>query len=221
MGQIGYGAEITKAVRELPYGTLIETEHIARMLASRFSIPYDKARGAANVKLKRMADHGEISRIQKGIYCHAKQTPFGPVTPDVDALLIKKLTVCHGERIGYGSGAWLLNQWGLASLLPRKIEITTNQWTDNLPSGSHLLLKKPPEQVTEENWRYLRFINAVKLLQTDFMDAEEPEVLLRKQAERQELDILKLIFIARRTSSVKTVLLIVDIFAEGKNEIAS
>lgn len=214
MGQVGYGAEITKAVQEMPYGALIETENIARMLASRFSIPYDKARGAANVKLKRMTDHGEISRIQKGLYCHVRQTPFGPATPDMDALLTKKLTVYHGERIGYGSGEWLLNQWGLASSLPRKVEVTTNQWASGLPSGSHLLLRKPRERVTEENWRYLRFINAVEHLQSAFVDAEGPEVLLRKQAERQELDILRLIFIARRIASAKTVLQIVDLFGE-------
>ena len=61
MRQAGYGAEITRAIQGLPYGTPIQTKDIARILSARFSIPYDKARGAANVKLKRMADHGEIS----------------------------------------------------------------------------------------------------------------------------------------------------------------
>ena len=221
MRQAGYGAEITRAIQGLPYGTPIQTKDIARILSARFSIPYDKARGAANVKLKRMADHGEISRVQKGVYCHVKQTPFGPATPDMDALLIKKLTVCHGERIGYCSGAVLLNQWGLASLLPKSVEIATNQWASRLPSRSHLLLRKPPEQVTEDNWRYLQFINAVEHLQDSFVDAEKPKLLLQKQAERLGLDILRLIFIARRVAEVKTVLRIVDMFAEVKNETAS
>ncbi len=201
-------------IQGIPYGTPIQTEDIAQTLASRFSISYDKARGAANVKLKRMADRGEISRIQKGIYCHVKQTPFGPVTPDIDTLLIKKLTLYHGERIGYNSGASLLNQWGLASLLPRRTEITTNRWESLLPSGSCLLLKRPPEQVTEDNWRYLQFIDAIEGFAGAFVDAEKPEVLLQKQAEKLGLDILKLIFIARRIASAKTVLRIVDMFAE-------
>lgn len=221
MGQAGYGAEITKTVQGLPYGTPIRTEDIAQMLASRFAIPYDKARGAANVKLKRMADRGEISRVQKGLYCHVKQTPFGPLTPDMDTLLIKKLTICHGERIGYPSGAALFNQWGLASLLPKRIEITTNQWASCLPSGSHLVLKRPPERVTEDNWKYLQFVDAIERLQDAFVDAESPVSLLQKRAEKQGLDILKLIFIARRIASAKTVLRIVDMFAEGKNETAS
>lgn len=83
------------------------------------------------------------------------------------------------------------------------------------------MLKRPPERVTEDNWKYLQFVDAIERLQDAFVDAESPVPLLQKRAEKQGLDILKLIFIARRIASAKTVLRIVDMFAEGKNETAS
>lgn len=38
-------------------------------------------------------------------------------------------------RIGYESGAALFNRLGLSTLLPRKVEITTNQYKATLPDG--------------------------------------------------------------------------------------
>lgn len=67
MEQLGYGEFIAGIVKNLPYESAIQTEDIAEQLAERFALPNDKARKLTNVKLKRMADNGEIERLQKGI----------------------------------------------------------------------------------------------------------------------------------------------------------
>ena len=104
------GAEITQIVDALPYEELIRTEDVAGQLANRLSIPYDKARAAANVKLKRMTDRGTLKRLSKGVYCRVRQTVFGPIAPDIDQIALKSVTVKDGSRIGYESGAGLLNR---------------------------------------------------------------------------------------------------------------
>ncbi len=214
MRQTGCGAEIVRIVNDLPYGHLIQTDDVAQQLAMRSAIPYDKARGAVNVKLKRMADHGDIKRLRKGEYCHVKQTVFGPITPDIDQMMITSMTVNGGGRIGYESGASLLNRVGLTTLLPRMVEITTNRYGEQLPEGCHIKLKKPAAPVTDGNWKYLQFIDAVGYSPDTPVDTEAPNQLLRTLAKKQALDPLTLIFTARRYYPPKTVLRLTDLLME-------
>lgn len=135
----------------MPYEAAIRTEDVAKQLVKKFVFPYDRAKTITNVKLKRMADKGEIKRLQKGIYCHVKKTASGKVIPSIDKVLIKTATMHNGTKIGYESGVYLLNRFGLTTLIPRDIEITTNYYDMKLPAGCHFKLRKPPINVTNEN----------------------------------------------------------------------
>jgi len=214
MEQIGYGEHIVNTVRNMPYESAIQTEDIAERLAERFALPYDQAKTLTNVKLKRMADKGEIERLQKGVYCHVKQTVFGKVTPSIDEIVIKTLTVQNDTKIGYESGVFLFNKLGLTTLIPRDIEITTNRYGAKLPDGCHIKLRKPSAVVENENWKYLQFIDMVSQLPNAHTDAEKPEKLLVQYAKKQQLDGLTLIFTARRHYSPKIVLPLIDLLME-------
>jgi hypothetical protein len=221
MEQTGYGEHIAQTVRNMPYEAAIQTEGIAEQLAGKFALPYDQAKALTNVKLKRMADKGEIERLQKGVYCHVKQTVFGKVTPNIDQVLLKTLTIQNGARIGYESGAFLFNKLGLTTLIPRDIEATTNRYGIKLPEGCHIKVRKPPAVVTDENWKYLQFIDMFDELPDAHTDAENPEQLLLQYVKRQQLDSLTLIFTARRYYSQKIVLPLIDLLMEVKNEATS
>lgn len=220
VAQTGYGNEIVRIIDALSYEKLIRTEEIAEQLAQRLSIPYDKARTAVNVKLKRIADSGEIKRVRKGVYYRVKQTVFGPVPPDIDRLIAGSVMIENGVRIGYESGAGFLNRLGLSTLIPREIEITTNQYRFKLPADCHIRLLKPAAAVTDHNWKYLQFIDAADRLPTAHVDAEAPERLMKSLAEKRGLDPLTLIFTARKYYSPKTVLRLTDLLMEGNNESA-
>lgn len=221
MEQIGYGEHIADTVRNIPYESAIQTEDIAEQLAVKYALPYDKAKTLTNVKLKRMADKGEIERLQKGVYCHVKQTVFGKVTPSIDEVVIKTLTVQNGTKIGYESGAFLFNKLGLTTLIPRDIEITTNRYGAKLPEGCHIKVRKPSAVVTDENWKYLQFIDMLCELPNAHIDEEKPEQLLAQYAQKQQLDGLTLIFTARRNYTSKILLPIIDLLMEVKNEVTS
>lgn len=217
----GYVAEIRNAVSKHPYDELIRTEDIAAHLASSFSMPYDKAKAAANVALKRMIDRGELKRIQKGIFCRVRHTAFGITAPDINKLMAKSLTVNNGNRIGYESGTSLLNRIGLSTLMPRIIEITTNQYGTQLPDNCCIRLKKPVTEITTDNWKYLQFIDIAKALPDSHIDAEDPKRLLMTIARKEELDPLTLIITARKHYPAKTVLWLTDLIMEGQYESAS
>ena len=214
MEKPGFGAEIVRAVNSLPDETIIRTEDIAQRLSQRFSLPLAQAKTVTNVKLKRMADKGEIKRLRKGAYCHFQQTPFGQVAPSAEAMMLRLLTVRDGRRIGYESGPSLCNRLGLGSLIPRDIEITTNSFGTHLPPDCHIRLRKPPTEVTDGNWRYLQFIDVVAALDKTPVDADHPEDVLRRFVHRQHLEPMTIIVTARRHYSQKTVLRLVDLFAE-------
>ncbi len=211
MEQAGYGLEIVRFVNKIPYESFIRTEDVARHVAAIFTIPESKAKAVTNVKLKRMADNGDIQRIQKGVYCHVKQTVFGVVTPNIDEMMMKSLTIRNGARIGYESGASLLNRIGLTTLLPRSVEITTNQSSAQLPEGCQIKLKKPPTEITDENWRYLQLIDAAVNVADSHLDVDDAAQVLQTIVEKQKLDTLTLIFTARRYYSAKTTLYLTDL----------
>lgn len=221
MEQIGYGEHIADTVKNMPYEAAIQTEDIAGQLAGAFALPYEKAKTLTNVKLKRMADKGEIQRLQKGVYCQVKQTVFGKATPSTEQVMKKALTEQNGEKIGYESGAFLLNKLGLTTLIPRDMEITTNRHTAKLPDECHIKLKKPVVTVTNDNWKYLQFIDLAIELKGSHIDAERPKLLLARHAKRQELDILTLIFTARRNYPTKVILPLVDLLMEVNDELTS
>ncbi len=127
----------------------------------------------------------------------------------------------NGKKIGYESGASLLNKLGLTTLIPRDIEITTNRYGAKLPEDCHIKLRKPSAVVSDENWKYLQFIDMLAELPEAHTDAEKPERLLLQYAKRQQLDGLTLIFMVRKYYPQKIVLPLIDLLMEVENETAS
>ncbi|MDR1486721.1 MAG: DUF6088 family protein [Deltaproteobacteria bacterium] len=221
MEQIGYGEHIADTVKNMPYEAAIQTEDIAEKLAGAFALPYEQAKTLTNVKLKRMADKGEIERLQKGVYCQVKQTIFGKTTPSIDQLMKKTLTERGGAKIGYESGAFLMNKLGLTTMIPRDMEITTNRYRTKLLEGCRIKLKKPAAAITDDNWKYLQFIELISELPQAHIDAEKPELLLARYVKTHKLDGLTLIFTARKHYPAKVMLPLIDLLLKANNELTS
>lgn len=211
MEQLRYREFIANTVKNRPFESAIRTEDIADQLVKGFALPYDQARTLTNIKLKRMADKGEIERLQKGIYCHVHQTVLEKATPDIDEVMMKTLTVQSGAKIGYESGEFLFNRLGLTTLVPRCIEITTNRYRTKLPERCHIKVRRPAAVIADHNWRYLQFIDVVNELPNAHIDAEKPEQLLAQYVKKQQLDGLTLIFTARQHYTKKVLLQLIDL----------
>lgn len=126
-------------------------------------------------------------------------------------MVMKTLTEQDGAKIGYESGASLFNSLGLTTIIPRNIDITTNRYRTKLPERCHVKVRRPPEIVTDHNWKYLQLIDVVSALPNVHIDAEKPEQLLTQYVTKQRLDGLTLILIARRYYPQKAVLQVIDL----------
>lgn len=215
----GYGEQIVDIVKSKPYGVAIYQDDVARELVEKFEIPLDQAKKITNINLKRLADKEELERLQKGIYYRTKQTIFGKAKPSMEAVATRILTKEEGDIIGYETGASFRNRLGLLSLLPRDKEIVTNGYRKQIGKKSHIIPKRPITRITRDNYKYFQILDVIKELKSAYIDVDNPEEIVSAYIKRENLDKIKLIYLARRFYPVKTVLQLIDIIVEDKDEI--
>lgn len=206
-----YSNQILRIIEGFPAGELFTNERIAELLKKEFDLTASNAELITNNKLKRLFDDGKIERIGKGVYYVPKQTVFGRVKPDYNKYAIDLLTKDNDEIIGYESGASFLNRIGLSSLVPREIEVVSNNYRKKLPEACHITAKKPPALVTNENFRYLQVLDVVIGLNTFHIDAENPTKILNSVISRNGLDPIKLAGYARKYYPQRILPKVIDI----------
>lgn len=206
-----YSNQILKIIEEFPAGELFTNERIAELLKKEFDLTASNAELITNNKLKRLFDDGKIERIGKGVYYVPKQTVFGKVKPDYNKYVIDLLTKDNDEIIGYESGAHFLNRIGLSTLIPREIEVVSNNYRKKLPEACLITAKKPPVLVTNENFRYLQILDVVSGMNTFHIDAENPTKILNSVISRNGLDPIKLAGYARKYYPQRILPKVIDI----------
>lgn len=211
MQQPGYGKYVEQTIDKVPYGTIIVSRTLATAMAREFVLPLAKAIKVCNLKVKRLTDKGTLVRLEKGVYCRYKQTVFGRVEPSLEQVAAQRLLFKEGEVIGYETGAAELNEIGLVTLMPRNIEIATNNYRAKLPKGCCVEARKPVAKVNAKNWRYLQFVDIVDNLPHFPVDATKPEELLQNYIKQHKLEPMLLITMGSRYYSQKTLLRLVKL----------
>ncbi|MGE4446291.1 MAG: DUF6088 family protein [Synergistaceae bacterium] len=216
----GYGKFLAERIARERYGTAIFADDFAVDLTSQFAIPLEHAKKVVNVNLKRLADRGIIQRLKAGIYYKAKETAFGKTKPNIDAVMTRVLTINDEEIIGYETGVSFQNSIGLITLMPKIKEIATNRYRIKLDPNCNIAVRKPKTKINKDNYKYLQFIDLIDELPTAYIDAADPYLLLNGYINKQELDKLKLISIAKKYYPNKTLLRLLDVLFEVEYETA-
>jgi hypothetical protein len=211
----GYGNHIQNQIQNWPAGEPVTTTAVAAALAGVFSLDIESAKKITNVNLKRLADKGELARIQKGVYGRVRTTPFGRLTPGADEVLAGLLLHDGDKIIGYIAGPTLLNALGLCSWMPRERHIATNNYRRRLPAGTPIRVYKPPVNVDNENAPYLQMIEAFEVMERYPVDADHPDEILRGMLRNRQMNNEKLIWYARKHYGRKTLLTAIDIALGG------
>jgi len=215
MNTIGYCEYITSIVKDLSADKHLTTMKIAGKLSGTFNIEMGKAKKITNVNLKRLADKGELIRIDKGVYARSKITPFGNIPPNKDEILTEILLKENGDTIGYIAGPTLLNVFGLCSLMPKERYITTNRYRRKLPSDTAIRIQRPVTTVTDENVAYLRTLEVFSAMERYHVDAEHPELILRDMLQKIQISNESLIWYARNYYNNQILLRTIDIALGG------
>ena len=211
-----YSSYITDRIAQSNAGDIFYPDMFADELCVQFSLPEEQAHKIVNNKLKRLADSGIITRIQKGVYYKPQQTVFGATKPNLTQYAIQSLTKKDGQIIGYETGASFMNRIGLSTLIPKNIEIASNDYRRKSLEKYCITVKRPAAYITSENYRYLQMLDVIDALPTAHTDVECSADSLHALLRKQMMDPLTLILTARKYYSAQTTMRTIDIFSEGR-----
>lgn len=157
-----------------------------------------------NVILNRFKNEGIIRAEYKGVYYKPIFTIFGEMALDTNKLRkLKYLEDRQGNVKGYITGAKLFNLLGLTTLVPNVTDIVTNECRYHKQYDERLrtYITKPKIEITNENYRYLQFIDILENKDNIYIEAENPDDVLHKITEQYKLDFEKILKYIRETNS--------------------
>ena len=169
--------------------------------------------------MKRLADNSVIKRIQKGVYYKPKMTAFGESKPPIELIIAETCMKNGNETIGYIGAETSLHNLGLITHVPKNKIIVTNKYRVKVSKENHIVLKKPVTKITTQNSRYLQLIDAIVMLNTEYIDADNPTDIILQAIDKFELDRLTMIKIARKHYPQKALFAVLEIILEETNEI--
>ncbi len=144
--------------------------------------------------LERMIKKEEIKKVSKGIFYKPKQTAFGTLGPDYNALLKRNL-YNKNKRVGYITGGELYNQLNLTTQNYFKTKIATSNGRKKIDKGWLKATNvKTYVPVTETNYPLLGILDAIKDIKniSDTSIAKTLKILMAKiiQLEKKEMECL-------------------------------
>jgi len=194
----------------------VTTTEIAVGLTNTFGISIESARKITNVNMKRLADKGELVRVQRGVYGKVKETSFGKITPRPEEMFTGILLQDGKNTIGYFAGPTLLNRIGLCSWIPADRHIASNRYRQRLPESARIRVYKPIIPVDDVNVIYLQMLETFMAMDQYPVDTDDPTGFLRVMLRENNIDNELLIWYARCHCGQKTLLKAIDVAIGGK-----
>lgn len=159
-----------------------------------------------NVILNRLKKEGFIKAEYKGVYYKPAISIFGEVPLNTNRLReLKYLVDRNGNIKGYIVGAKLFNRIGLTTQVPNITEIVTNEckYHKQFDEKLRTYIIKPKIEITNENYKYLQFIDILENKDKINIEVENPNEILYKIKKDYNLDFEKIIKYARETNNKK------------------
>lgn len=157
-----------------------------------------------NVILNRLKNEGIIKAEYKGVYYKPAICIFGEVPLNTNRLRELKYLVDRDRNIkGYIVGAKLFNRIGLTTQVPNVTDIVTNECKYHKQYDEKLrtYITKPKIEITNENYRYLQFIDILENKDNINIEVENANEILYKIIQECNLNFEKIIKYARETKS--------------------
>ena len=144
-----------------------------------------------NVILNRLKNEGIIKAEYKGVYYKPIISMFGEVPLNTDKLRkLKYIEDKDGNIKGYIVGAKLFNKLGLTTLVPNVTDIVTNECKYHKQYDERLrtYITKPKIEITNENYRYLQFIDILDNKDNIHIEAQNADEIIYSIIQECNLD---------------------------------
>ena len=159
-----------------------------------------------NVILNRLKNEKIIKAEYKGIYYKPTQSIFGEVPLNINRVIeLKYLMDRNGNIKGYMAGGKLFNDIGLTTQVPNVTEIVTNECKYHRQYDKNLktYIIKPKITITNENYKYLQFIEVLENKGSINIEVENTNEILYEIILKYDLNFEKIIKYARETNNKK------------------
>lgn len=127
----------------------------------------DITKSAINQQFKKLCDEEKVKKFDTGVYYLHKEPSFkhgAVICADVVALY--KYVSRNGIAYGFYAGGTFVNQMGLSTQVPQKVEIVTNGCSSKLRTimiqNSPFIIRKPVVPITNDNVHVLQLLDLLK-----------------------------------------------------------
>lgn len=132
-------------------------------------------------ELRKMCDNGQLIRYEKGVYYIPTKTVLGISTLNPRKVIEKKYISSAGNTQGYYSGITFLNQIGISTQMPNRIELYTNNENSTVREitigKQKVLLRRARTTITPENADVQSFLEMMSLVSADFFDEDRKKAV--------------------------------------------
>lgn len=115
-------------------------------------------------QFKRLADQGQIEKVQNGLYFIPKKKPlFGAPVLNVERIIARRFLKQQQQIVGYITGTNFANQIGLTSQTAAIDTVVTNCTSSAQREVNYynnkVIVKKPRVRITNENYKLLQVLD--------------------------------------------------------------
>lgn len=132
-------------------------------------------------ELRKMCDNGQLIRYEKGVYYIPTKTVLGISTLNPRKVIEKKYISSAGNTQGYYSGITFLNQIGISTQMPNRIELYTNNENSTVREitvgKQKVLLRRARATITPGNADVQSFLEMMSLVSADFFDEDRKKAV--------------------------------------------
>ena len=137
-------------------------------------------------------------RHKKGVYYRTEDTPFGKAGIKYPELIKRAYLQDGNEIIGYETGPSFMNKIGLTTQMPNYTYLATERIKKSYVDKERgICLIKPVVNITNENYRYLQFLDMLENRMNVTIENENYREILRNHIIRFDLSFESLIGYAR------------------------
>lgn len=197
---------VLECINEYPEDEPIFIEDIKKVVTDKCKENEDNILKNINVILNRLKKEKIIKSEYKGVYYKPVISIFGEVPLNISRLIeLKYLADREGNIKGYIVGAKLFNKLGLTTQVPNITDIVTNEckYHKQYDEKLRIYINKPKIRITNENYKYLQFIDVLENKDNINIEVENSDDILYKIIQENNLDFEKIIKYARETNNKK------------------
>lgn len=127
-------------------------------------------------ELSKLCESGEIVRFDAGVYYIPTRTILGTSVLNPRKVIEKKYLYSGGVRQGYYSGITFLNQIGVSTQMPNRIEIFTNNENSKIREVTvgtqKVVLRRARAEINSGNADVQSFLEMMSFVSADFFDED-------------------------------------------------